>query len=421
MATADAAPPVTVSAPARALAVALLAAGLAVSGIAMLSTLSTFGLPDSYELTPLGDIGAFIFATTLLALGFVLRARRPANVIGWLFLVFGVCAAYSHLMWAAMQTGYLPGGDRGLGATAAWFGSVGSILTWTYLFASIVIRFPDGQPDTRGEARLLRWLPAFCVVAAATAALRPGPLLIYPAFDNPVPTPQGLRDVLSLASNLGILGVLVPLVVSARAIVRRYRVATSVARLQLRWFAFGATISLTATAVFLVFGVLIAPDNKFVREGTYALFVASLAGLPIAVFRAITSHHLYEIDRIIGKAFAYGALTAILAGLYSASVRLFNWIFVSVTGQESEAALVLTTLVLATTFTPIKSWLEHIAAKRFKFDQGADGADGAGEATDAQAAAAAPFTPAQLDAIDARVEAAVRRALAHPPGRPRRR
>jgi hypothetical protein len=266
-----------------------------------------------------------------------------------------------------------------------------------------VIRFPHGQPSTAGEARLLRWLPLLCLVAAGGAAIRPGPLLIFPAFDNPLSTPPDLDSVLTAASNIAFLAVLVPLVVAARSIVRRYRVATDVERLQLRWFAFGATISLIATTVYLVLGVIVGPDDKVVREGTYAIFVASLAGMPIAVFQAIASHRLFDIDRIIGRTFAYGALTAILAGMYSASIRLFNWLFVDVTGQESEIALVLTTLILATSFTPIKARLEKAAAKRFKFEPVA-------EVTTAGAAATPVFTKEQQAFIDARIEVALRRS-----------
>lgn len=364
--TANSATPVIVPTVARAVPIVVLLGGLGVSAIVTLVGLTTYQRPGSYESTPFGDLGAFVFEVTLLSLGFLLRSRRPSNAIGWLFLAFGICAMFSHVAWATMQVSYLPGGDRTIGGAVSWLGSVGSILTWTYLLASVVIRFPDGQPDTPGEARLLRWLPLFCIAAAAGAAIRPGPLLVYPAFDNPIATPPYLDGVLTAASNLALLSVLVPTVVAGRAIVRRYREATNTERLQLRWFAFGATISLSATAIYVVFGVLVAPDNSVVREGTYAIFVASLASLPIAVFQAITSHRLYDIDRIIGRTFAYGALTAILAGLYAASVRGFNWVFVSLTGEESEAALVLTTLVLATTFTPIKSRLEKIAGARLR-------------------------------------------------------
>jgi hypothetical protein len=69
---------------------------------------------------------------------------------------------------------------------------------------------------------------------------------------------------------------------------------------------------------------------------------------------------------LINRTFVFGALTAVLAGLYAAGIRLFQVLFVAITGQESDGALVLTTLILATTFTPIKSRLEGIAARRYQ-------------------------------------------------------
>jgi hypothetical protein len=130
------------------------------------------------------------------------------------------------------------------------------------------------------------------------------------------------------------------------------------------------------------------------------------------MLQAITRHHLYDIDTIIGRTFAYGALTAILAGLYAASVRLFNAMFVTTTGENSELALVLTTLVLATTFTPIKSRLERLAARRFKPDASRE-ADAHAEAgafsvrdADTTASATAALDPS---ALDARIEAIARR------------
>jgi len=74
-------------------------------------------------------------------------------------------------------------------------------------------------------------------------------------------------------------------------------------------------------------------------------------------------------------------------------------LFVLFTGQTDETALVLSTLVLATTFTPIKSRLELVAARRFK-SSGAELERTSGSA------------PAEDPELDARLEAAIRRAVA---------
>ena len=393
---------------ARSVALVILVGGVLASTIALVIALSTYGKVGSYAGNPLGEFGAFGFSVTLLSLGFILRSRRPENRIGQLFLAFGVFAAFAAISWTTMLVGFLPNGDKGLGTIGSWVGAVVSTTTWTYLIAALVLRFPSGNPASAAEARLLRRLPVISIAMGVTTALRPGRILILPAFDNPVATPVAVHPLLTFASDLTLVLSLVVYLAAGVAMINRYRHASSVERLQLRWFAFGAGIVFIATTVYVIAGVMVAPTNTSVRELTYALFVVSLSSLPIAVFQAITSHHLYDIDRIIGRTFAYGALTAILAGLYSASVRLFNWVFVDVTGQGSEATLVLTTLVLATTFTPIKSRLEKAAEKRFKFDARAG------------QEALAPSPPAAIDPaalaalerhVDERIDSTVQRAV----------
>jgi hypothetical protein len=98
----------------------------------------------------------------------------------------------------------------------------------------------------------------------------------------------------------------------------------------------------------------------------YLLTGFAVAGVAAAIGIAILRYRLYDIDVIVDRAFVYGALTAILAGLYAASVRLFQALFTGVTGESSDAALVLTTLVLATSFTPIKRRLETIVERRYR-------------------------------------------------------
>ncbi len=57
--------------------------------------------------------------------------------------------------------------------------------------------------------------------------------------------------------------------------------------------------------------------------GLFALGAAAIA---------IARHRLYEIDLIINRTLVYVPLTGILGGLYSASVVLFQRIFVAFTG-----------------------------------------------------------------------------------------
>jgi hypothetical protein len=59
-------------------------------------------------------------------------------------------------------------------------------------------------------------------------------------------------------------------------------------------------------------------------------------------------------------------LTGILGGLYAGLVALLQRAFVNVTGDRSDAAIIITTLVLAGSFTPIRRVLDTIVDRRFR-------------------------------------------------------
>jgi hypothetical protein len=94
--------------------------------------------------------------------------------------------------------------------------------------------------------------------------------------------------------------------------------------------------------------------------------VLALAAFPVAAGIAILKYRLYDIDLLINRTLVYVPLTGILAGLYAASIALFQKLFVGITGEKSDAAIVITTLILASSFTPIKNSLQSTVDKRFK-------------------------------------------------------
>ena len=121
----------------------------------------------------------------------------------------------------------------------------------------------------------------------------------------------------------------------------------------LKWVAAAVAVF----AVGLVLSVLLPPLDTFAWV---------MPVLPVAVGIAVLRYRLYDIDVLIGRALVYVPLTAILAGLYAASVALFQRLFTAITGETSDAAIVLTTLILAAIFTPARKTLENAVERRFK-------------------------------------------------------
>jgi hypothetical protein len=103
-------------------------------------------------------------------------------------------------------------------------------------------------------------------------------------------------------------------------------------------------------------------------EGELLMMLALGAGgfLPVAAAIAVLRRRLYDIDLILNRALVYIPLTGILGGLYAAGVALFQRIFQALTGDKSDAAVVITTLVLAGMFTPIRNALQVFVDRRFK-------------------------------------------------------
>jgi hypothetical protein len=111
------------------------------------------------------------------------------------------------------------------------------------------------------------------------------------------------------------------------------------------------------------------PQLAWVGDAAFGIGFVVLAFMPIAVGIAITRYHLYDIDRLINRALVYGTLTAILAGVFTAAIGLAQRLFVATTGESSDAAIVLTTLIVATLYAPLRKRLEAIVDRRFKYDE----------------------------------------------------
>ena len=392
-------------------AVALAAYSIVDGLVALRLGLTASDDPGLVRQNAIGTVATFVLIVTLVIVGLILRRSRRDHPMGWLFLLFAAAVGQSAALWGGTYVSGLLGGDRELGQIAAWFGAVSTLPTWTFLATSIIVRFPTGYPESKVEARLLRIAGVACLVVAIGLAFRPGPFVAFSAYTNPLRVSPELGQLVSVAVSIAVVAAFLPSVLAVTFMIGRYRRASLTGRLQLRWFGFAGGLTFVVGWAFVASDLLLSTANP-VRELGYAALVLAACSLPIAVLQAIMRHRLFDIDTIIGRTVAYGTLTAILAGLYAASIRGFQAIFITVTGEESDVALVLTTLILATTFTPIKTYLEKLAAKRFP-------------ATLPPEAAAAPdpLVSAPHDDLDARIES-IERRVAHDvlaePGNPAR-
>jgi len=310
-------------------------------------------------------IGATFVALVAVTVGYatvgaLLAGRSGAGRISALLLAGGA-------LFALIPFGYIFGGALALYQprstlvdTIQLLGPVAIGPGFATILPALALAFPDGRlPSPRW-----RWPVAVAVGVIGLATFlqltRPGALIGAAAGARRNPfgidaMPAALSDVAFPLVSIGILAITLFGVV---AVVVRYKRGDPVARQQLRWFL--AAVSIAALPLALT---AIPPIGG---PATALVAAIGLILVPIAVGIAVTRYRLYEIDHLISRTLVYVPLTALLAGLYAATVTLLQRVFQSVTGDKSDAAVIISTLILASVFTPLRKWLEGIVERRFK-------------------------------------------------------
>jgi hypothetical protein len=97
-----------------------------------------------------------------------------------------------------------------------------------------------------------------------------------------------------------------------------------------------------------------------------AFFYAGSAIFAVSIGVAILRYHLWEIDLILRRTLVYVPLTAVLAGVLAVSTDMSTKFFVALTGGHSDAAAIVTTLIVVAAFDPVKKALQSIVDRGFK-------------------------------------------------------
>ncbi|HEY8134436.1 MAG TPA: hypothetical protein VIF08_00225 [Candidatus Limnocylindrales bacterium] len=322
--------------------------------------------PVSFIDSQLVFVAEMFYAVAYAAMGWLLATRLPGNLLGWVFLVLGLGMAAQLLVTFQVQEGHEA--FRQLSyplLVAAWISSSAHLPMLAVLTNVVFLRFPTGRPLTprwRGAG----WLAFFgAVLVILGMGLQPSGLTWYPSLTNVFAAPFAWRPLLGPITLLGVSMLIVGVTIGTASIVVRYHRSNDRERAQLRWIAVSVVLIALAGIPFVIVRYGLQADYA---TGHALLATALVAGclLPLAAAVAILHHRLYDIDLILNRALVYIPLTGILGGLYAAGVALFQRLFVTVTGDRSDAAVVITTLVLAGMFTPIKNSLQSFVDQRFK-------------------------------------------------------
>jgi hypothetical protein len=201
---------------------------------------------------------------------------------------------------------------------------------------------------------------AIALVEVGAMILRPGPLEGLDLIENPLGiegSPIGRKPVQALIFSGGL--------VASGALVLRLRRGSWVERQQIKWLAYAA-VAMTGGGI-LVYTPPEVLGAPWVTSVGYVLLELGVLGVPISIGIAILRYRLYEIDTLINRTLVYGALTVLLAVVYFGGVTATEAIFRTVTGQEQQPqlAIVVSTLVIAALFNPLRHRIQAFIDRRF--------------------------------------------------------
>ena len=302
-----------------------------------------------------------IDATLALAfptVGAIIASRRPGNTVGWIFCAIGLFGGASIFFTQyGIYTLVTNPDSLPAGVIATWIGTWVWLPSVTLTITFLLLLFPHG--------RLLspRWRPVAWLAAAVTIA---GSALLaivpWELLDPGVPAQnpfsmEGLRS-LGIAPPVPILLIGIPtMLLSVASLILRFRRSRGEERQQLKWFV---------CAGVLIVGALCVP--LFVPgAASSVLQLLVMPSLPVAAGIAILRYRLYEIDIIINRTLVYGSLTVALALTYFGGVATMQAIFRALTGQEQQPqlAIVVSTLVIAALFNPMRHRIQAFIDRRF--------------------------------------------------------
>jgi len=319
------------------------------------------GWPSLYD--SLDALGLALVVPVLFSVfGALILSRQPRNVVGWLLMVTALAGGILiPLAQVTIPRLYPMPSDAGPGwLLYAW------VVGWLWIpviipILLIPLHFPTGAPPSP------RWRVADYLALAMVSVymLLTAVGVRIDGAGASLPNPIGFVPNEVLDTVLGppwYLALLTLLALSVSSLFVRYRHANAEGRLQIKWLLYACVLF----ALDYAFTAVMGDTASAALEGwTYLFLLLTVAAMGAAIAIAILRYRLYDIDVIVRKTAVYSVLTALLALVYFGTVLLLQNLFGVVAGEQSPGIIVVSTLLIAALFAPLRRRVQDIIDRRF--------------------------------------------------------
>lgn len=290
--------------------------------------------------------------------------RKPGNPVALLLMAAGFLGSLqviSEGYWVLHPGTSDPSFAVSMAAKAT---AISGTLGFSMMMVFLPIIFPTGRPHASWSTWVLRGTLLLVSLQAVGIALSGQDVCVLEGSGRcleswvdppglgwvPNPTEPPLSNIFGPLIFVGIIGGL-------WAALARYWRAAGVERLQMKWFALAAFLSV------LVVPVGILADATLGIPLPSWLFNIPFSLLPIGIGVAILRYRLYDIDRIISRTLSYALVVGLLGLIFAAGVVLAPS---AVPGFEDSALVVAaSTLVVAALFNPLRLRIQESVDLRF--------------------------------------------------------
>jgi hypothetical protein len=309
-----------------------------------------------------------LIPVVLMGVGALIVSRMPRHKVGWLLMLLAVLIIFSGLAEFIITSYAQPPLDPPLVLYAAvWYGPMSYLLIMIIVML-IALLFPTGKPPSPRWRWLLRYgLALIFLILVLNTVVDEWWAFVDPANDvvltvkNPIGLiPQSTLETSPLPGLLfGILAVL-----SLLSLIVRYRRGGYVERQQMKWFLLACGL-FVLIALSIIFSGTWEELDEFQADFFSFAYALGIMAFPIAIGIAILRYQLFYIDVIIRKTLVYTLLTGLLALIYLGTVIVLQTIIGRTAGAQSPLVIVLSTLLIAALFSPLRRRIQGFIDRRF--------------------------------------------------------
>jgi hypothetical protein len=292
------------------------------------------------------------------AVGVLILWRRPGHGIGRLALATGLLFIASTMLQMVLAlAGYYDPVQPYRPPLVTTALEVAVVMTDLLLAIGLLVSaillvcwFPDGRPMSRlGRVVPLGLLGAVLCFTISGVVGEAMPILRW--------SPE-LEALINVSGALAFVALAASYLFANLDLVLRYRTATAVRRVQMRWLLAAVVVGVAGTIATVLFSDTI--------DGVWELWIMSTMLPVLAIGIAVTRYHLYDIDRIVSRTIAYAVVTAVLFGVFGlVNLGVQNALAPFIVAEGRAIGVALSTLAVANLFSPLRARVQRAVDRRF--------------------------------------------------------